>query len=140
MTAYEIIDFICDSVNPILFFVAIFLALAELTKRNFKASAVALSFLFASLGLVYGILFIDNKIKIWESFGSDYSTHTAFAIAVCVSISVIKKWNKWLLFVILLYALAMLYQRYHTILDIFSTSVIVAIPLVISRKFLKKLL
>ncbi|MCG7876966.1 MAG: hypothetical protein AB2669_17560 [Candidatus Thiodiazotropha endolucinida] len=135
MTEYEIIDAICDSVNPILFFTAVGVGIAVLVKKNYKKAGVVFGLLFGGLLLVYGTLFVDTKLKIWESFGGDYSTHTAFAIAACIAISAGKHWVKWLIGVFCLYVVAMLYQQYHSVLDIVTTTLVIGGPLILIRKY-----
>ena len=136
MTEYEIIDALCDSVNPILFFIAIGVGIENLVKKKFKNTAIVFGLLLVGLLLVYGMLFVDIKLKIWEFFGSDYSTHTAFAIATCIAISTGKPWFKWLFMVLLVYVIAMLYQDYHSAWDIVLTSVVIGGPLLLIRKYL----
>ena len=77
-------------------------------------------------------------IKLWGFFGADYSTHTAFALATGMAISAVRRWDKWLLLVFVLYAIAMRYQQYHTIFDIFSTSVVVGVPLLLAVRHVRK--
>ncbi|MCU7936728.1 MAG: hypothetical protein KZQ99_17955 [Candidatus Thiodiazotropha sp. (ex Dulcina madagascariensis)] len=133
MTEYEIIDAVCDSVNPILFLTAVGLVLKDLSKGVFIRARKTLVFLFAGLAFVYSLFFLDTRLNIWHSFGSDYSTHTAFAIAVSVAISVAVRSARWLIVVLFLYAMAMLYQAYHSILDIVTTSLVIGTPLMIAR-------
>jgi hypothetical protein len=139
MTEYEIIDAVCDSVSPILFFTAVGVGIATLHKKDYKKSGVIFGLLFGGLLFVYAILFLDVRIKIWESFGSDYSTHTAFVIATCIAISAGKRWAKWLLGVFFLYVLAMLYQQYHSLLDIVTTTLVIGGPLMLIRKYCRSL-
>ena len=134
MTEYEIIDAICDSVNPILFFVAIGVGVSWVSKSKFQDAKLVFGFLIGGLLMVYGIQFLDSKFSIWRFFGGDYSTHTAFAIAASVSISVGTQWAKWLALLVTIYAVAMLYQKYHSIFDIASTAVIIGTPLVLMKK------
>ena len=107
----------------------------ELVKKNYKKAEVVFGLLFGGLLLVYGMLFVDTKLKIWESFGGDYSTHTAFAIAACIAISAGKHWAKWLIGVFCLYVVAMLYQQYHSVLDIVTTTLVIGGPLILIRKY-----
>ena len=134
MTEHEIIDAICDSVNPILFFVAIGVGVSWVSKSKFQDAKLVFGFLIGGLLMVYGIQFLDSKFSIWRFFGGDYSTHTAFAIAASVSISVGTQWAKWLALLVTIYAVAMLHQKYHSIFDIASTAIIIGTPLVLIKK------
>ncbi|WP_020405458.1 hypothetical protein [Hahella ganghwensis] len=133
MSEYEIIDAICDKVNPLLFLIVSGLLVKDLYRRELVRASVRFGFLFSGLLLVYGFMLLDSKLGIWESFGGDYSTHTAFAIAVCVAISISIQWAKWVIGTLLLYAIAMLYQGYHSILDVVTTSIIIGLPLILFR-------
>lgn len=135
MTEYELIDAICDSVNPILLCTAVGVGIETLVKKNYKKAGVVFSLLIGGLLLVYGAMFVDTKLKIWESFGGDYSTHTAFAIAASIAISAGKHWAKWLIGVFCLYVVAMLYQQYHSVLDIVTTALVIGVPLILIRNF-----
>ncbi|OZG75178.1 hypothetical protein BTA51_01985 [Hahella sp. CCB-MM4] len=133
MSEYEIIDAICDKVNPLLFLLTTGLLINDLYSRTFPKARARIGFLLGGLVLVYGFLYLDNQFLIWASFGGDYSTHTAFAIAMGVSISITTRMTKWIIGALLLYSLVMLYQGYHSILDIVTTSIIVGLPLILVR-------
>lgn len=137
MTEYEIIDVICDSVNPILFFTALGIGGTNLFKRNFKSSVSVFGLLVGGLFLVYGMKYLDSRVRIWEYFGGDYSTHTAFAIAASVAISVGSSWGKLVFGIFVVYVIAMLYQEYHSVFDIVTTSVIIGTPLMLALNFFK---
>jgi hypothetical protein len=133
MTEYEVIDALCDSVNPTLFIMAIGVGIAAMTKKDYKKARVVFGLLIIGLLLVYVTLFVDTKLKIWQSFGGDYSTHTAFAIAACIAISAGRQWTQWLIGVFFLYVAAMLYQQYHSVLDIVTTTMVIGGPLFLIR-------
>ena len=133
MTAFEIIDAICDSINPLLFFLALGVVITRLIQKNYQTASTVFMLLLGGLLLAYGILFIDNRADLWKSFGSDYSTHTAFAIATSIAIIAGTRWGKWLAILFSLYVIAMLYQDYHSVLDIVTTSLVVGAPLLLIR-------
>lgn len=88
MLSYETLDTIADSINPALFVVALLLiGNALMTKRWRLASMQVLSML-AGLLVAYGLMFIDNRIKIWPAFGLDYSTHTAVAMVLVAFLTI----------------------------------------------------
>lgn len=140
MTTYEIIDALCDSINPILFFTSIGFLIKQLMKKKYKKAGLCFGFLLASLALVYGVLFIDAKFGLWSSFGSDYSTHTAFALAVCMTLSLCTNATKILIGVLVVYIALMLYQQYHSLLDIITTVVAIGAPLFVARIFVSRLI
>ncbi|HEY8941947.1 MAG TPA: hypothetical protein VIM59_17260 [Cellvibrio sp.] len=126
--SYETLDTIADSYIPVLLvlFVAGLAFKIYQSRANFRAAITHIGFLSGLLVMSYGLMFFDNAVHLWPALGLDYSTHTAVALslvfALCVSFP-----SQWKVFVIsiLLYALLMLYQRYHSILDIISTSVVI---------------
>ncbi len=69
-----------------------------------------------SLVIVYVILFADNRFDLWPRLGLDYSTHTAFAVAIITSLTVVSR--RWLLLLIPIlvgYAALMMYLGYHSL-------------------------
>src|SRR5690606_6806076 len=80
---------------------------------------------FVGLLLVsYGLMFLDNALGIWPAVGLDYSTHTAVALTLVLSLcGLARPFWKLLASSFVLYALLMLYQKYHTVPDILSTMV-----------------
>jgi hypothetical protein len=136
---YETIDSIADSYIPflaIVFFVGLAgRAVKRPTDRNFL---VRVFVFFAGLLLVsYGIMFLDNAIHVWHSLNLDYSTHTAVSLTLIMSICVLaRQFRRVVISSFVLYVLLMLYQKYHTVLDIASTMV----PLVFSALVLLRLL
>lgn len=80
------------------------------------------------LALAYGIMFIDNVYNIWSRWGLDYSTHTAVSLVLVTYLSLLVP--RWLLLWQLSffsYCGLMLYQKYHTVADILSTGVTLAV-------------
>lgn len=126
MTTYQIIDIICDSINPALVILIVSLVLYSFYKRRYTTGLIIFAELVLVLMLAYGIRGIDNSLHIWTSFNSDYSTHTAVCVAALFVLShAIGRVHYWIgLF--LGYAVLMVYQQYHTILDITSTTLVVA--------------
>jgi len=80
------------------------------------------------VGLIsaYAIMFTDQYFSLWPYFELDYSTHSAAALVLVVSLSVMKVSLRgtWLLS-LLCYFLLMLYQQYHSVADIISTVLVV---------------
>lgn len=138
MTNYEIIDAICDSVNPVLLIAAISSCLYLAIKKKERMEA-ALSFIILFLGLLgtYTILFIENQHNMWESLGHDYSTHTAFALSAVMSLIVSTKRIKLFSGIFIAYCIAMHYQRYHTLTDLISTAIVI-LPIAIAPLFIKR--
>lgn len=84
------------------------------------------------LGLVYGMLLIDNALQLWPSLGLDYSTHTALAIALVVPLwhcCEHKKLRGFWALSLLAYAGLMRYQQYHSWADMIATALYMAAAL-----------
>jgi len=140
VTEYQIIDAVCDSVNPILLAVSIGLLLSQAIKRQCKRAFVGFGFLVIGLGLVYGIQALDSKFLLWSAFGGDYSTHTAFAVAVSFSIAFSINKSLQIIGVLVIYMAAMLYQQYHSVFDMVSTLVTIGVPLLMLKCLLSEVL
>lgn len=129
MTTYEILDAIADSYNPLLFIGYVIFA-GVYWRRGDRLAAVKG---FAGILVAYALMFTDNALHIWASLGLDYSTHSAVALAL-VGFHLHKRpWSSpaamGLFTSLLLYYALMVYQQYHTVMDILTTAIIVG-PLV----------
>lgn len=140
MTEYQIVDAICDSVNPILLAVSLGLLLGQAIKRQRKRALVGFGFLIVGLSLVYGVQTLDSRFLLWDVFGGDYSTHTAFAVAVCLSIILSTNKIVPVVGVLVAYMVAMLYQQYHSFFDIATTLIALGVPLLILKLVFSEIL
>ena len=136
---FETLDSIADSYIPLLaivFFVGLVgRAVKSPTEREFMARVFV--FFLGLLLVSYGIMFLDNEIHIWPSLDLDYSTHTAVSLTLVMSICVLaRQFWKVVICSFVLYALLMLYQKYHTVLDIASTVVPIVLSALVFVKFL----
>jgi len=125
MFTYQQLDLIADSYIPTLIVVSMIVLAMDIFKLGFKRKFVELSSVIISILIVYFIMMFDNSFKVWPVFDLDYSTHTALSLVFVVYLS---SKNKALLVLSVLsfslYVLLMIYQNYHTIADIVSTSVV----------------
>jgi len=81
----------------------------------------------AALGLVYAVLGLDRAFGLWASVGLDYSTHTAFAVALATSLLVLDLRTAWVAVPLLVaYACLMLLLGYHKLLDVLTTAAVLA--------------
>ena len=124
----ETLDTIADSVNPGSY--ALRSSARGLTERRFAIKVPAWYFwarTLASVVVVYAVMYTDNRLGLWPRLGLDYSTHTAFAVAIITSLAVVS--FRWLFFLIpclIGYAGLMLYLGYHTMVDILTTALVIA--------------
>lgn len=124
MSVYEAIDFICDLVNPVMFFWSVFL-IGKLSVSDRQSGVKFGLFLIWNLAATYAIMYVDNRFSLFKSIGIDYSTHTAFAIAVAAVLLVITSKVLLVAGILFSYGIAMLYQQYHTVEDMLVTAAVV---------------
>ena len=123
--AFRGLDFIADSVDPLL---ALFALLAPAIHRARRSWVTILRYYASSavgLAIVYLVAAVDGRFGLWSSIGLDYSTHTAFAVSVATSAWV---WNRrWLwplLGILAAYAALTLFLGYHGIPDILTAAAV----------------
>jgi hypothetical protein len=135
----QLLDAIADSINPGLALLA--LLFPWIHREAFAAWRSRGAFwLGTALGLVvvYGIQFADNRLRLWPYFGLDYSTHTAFAVAMVTSIGTVSRRWLWPLTAILAaYAGLMMYLGYHSLVDILTAALAVAPPTALIHRLLR---
>lgn len=127
MLSYESLDAIADSVNPTIGVLAL---LAPWLRRKGARYALALNGLtLVAVAIAYALQAIDAQIRLWPSLGLDYSTHTAVFVAIASSLWQHGRWLRIAAVVLAVaYAALMLFQRYHSWLDITSTTLVMLIP------------
>jgi hypothetical protein len=124
MLSYEQLDNIADAYNPSLLIIYLIVVCFFFYKHK-KLSIVLFVQGFLGLLLTYTILYIDNTLALWPSAEMDYSTHSAFALALIFPLVLNKiKFNLGLIFSFCIYAALMLYQNYHSIMDIVSSTIV----------------
>lgn len=127
MPSYETLDTIADAVNPVLLIATLLLPALPVVRARIGTILWYVR-VVAALCIVYGLMALDVRFGLWAAFGSDYSTHTAFAVALA---ALWYRAGRTLFLVVagvvLLYCGLMLYQRYHTLLDLATTALIVGL-------------
>ncbi|WP_431687601.1 hypothetical protein [Hahella sp. NBU794] len=124
---YEILDAIADSYNPLLGLVTLMLLGYTLWRRRWAAAGRLSLTLFGGLAIAYTVRWVDHTLDIWPALGMDYSTHSAVAIVITLSlIAAAPRLRIPAMSGLLGYALLMLYQEYHSVADILSTALVIA--------------
>lgn len=120
---YEQLDFIADSYIPLLFIVTLIVILKGIADNGLNQMRGHILAIISSIVVVYGVMFLDIQFNIWSVFESDYSTHSALSLAF-VSYFLLKNKAQRIIAVTSLigYFVLMIYQQYHTITDVLSTS------------------
>lgn len=126
MSTYEILDAIADSYNPLLFVGYVIFSVIYWRRGDKGASIRG----FSGIVIAYCLMFIDSTLGLWKSLDLDYSTHTAVAVALIVfhvhkrSLSSAPAIS--FMASLLAYCALMVYQEYHSVLDIVSTALVIA--------------
>ncbi|MFC1749981.1 hypothetical protein ACFL2V_14370 [Pseudomonadota bacterium] len=130
MTTFEKLDAIADTYSPLLLLILLFYVVSAAYKKNWLELELLLFSSVLGLGVVYGLMFLDKAVIIWERIGLDYSTHTAFAVClVFVLAKITRRFTKSLIASLVLYVLLMLYQKYHTLADVVTTALVISVLL-----------
>lgn len=130
MLTYQQWALIADAYIPALALFTLILLWKKITQSGIKEAKASMLSLLLSVALIYLIMMLDNALAIWPIFGLDYSTHTALALVFVVfiarqtaTLSLIASLS------IAFYAALMIFQNYHTLLDILTTAACV-LPLI----------
>ena len=122
MTLTQGLDFIADSINPCLLVLAFSIPWVQTRRPPWRFWGCTL----LSLTVVYLIQWGDQRFQLWPSVGLDYSTHTAFAVAVIVSLGAWqRRWFFILAPVLLVYAALMIRLDYHSLADIVTATLVI---------------
>jgi hypothetical protein len=135
---YEQWDKIADFINPAL---AVITLLTPWVMRRPWRQAIGWNLTaVACVAVAYAMGYLDSRTGIWMSFGADYSTHTAVYTAFAFVLSKVSLAHR--LFAIglgLAYGALMLFQKYHTAVDILSTCTVLLALLLGSTWLIKRL-
>jgi len=136
---YEQLDAIADSYIPLLLIITLFSMTKDALKQEIRLTIGSVIALILSIVIVYGVMFADIALSIWPSFGADYSTHTALALVfVCYFLLKNMMYRILATLSLIAYFALMMYQQYHTLLDILSTTlVIMPVLLLLQRRCTK---
>ena len=131
MLTYEQWDAIADSYIPLLALLCLLDLVIHIKSRGLKTSIKILMATFVGVIFIYAMMFLDQALHIWPSFSVnsqvlDYSTHTALAWAFLVQLMFINKTACYVSITsTVLYGLLMLFQNYHSLADIVTTTLAV---------------
>lgn len=124
MLTYETLDAIADAVNPTLLIATLLLPAWPRPRAAVGGFLRWYACVAGILIVVYGIMALDTQLGIWHSIGADYSTHTAVALGLSLLWYAASRMAfAAICLVLLAYIGLMLYQRYHTLMDMFTTAV-----------------
>ena len=142
MLDYQTLDTLADTYTPLLALLCLGSLIFKGLKRDWQQLIPQGSLLILGLLVAYGLMFIDNRLAIWPAMELDYSTHTAVALALVISLMAqIKSLKFYWLGSLLAYGALMRYQEYHSIADMLSTALVNAVlllPLTLPLKLTKQ--
>lgn len=125
---FETLDTIADAYIPLLFIFTLAISTYSLWKNRDLLKPRVFSLIYISI-VVYGCRYLDEYFQLFKRFNWDYSTHTAASALLATLLCVlIPKYRFPLIFSLVGYFYLMLYQEYHTLIDI-GTTLILVLPL-----------
>jgi hypothetical protein len=125
MLSYEFLDRIADTINPVLALTTLAVPwVLPLRRRTHPMAFLAGAAL--AIAAVYGLQALDQATGLWPTLTLNYSTHTAFAAALVTSLGFLERRLLWLFVPVFLgYVALMLYQRYHSLSEIVTTTIVI---------------
>ncbi|MEC6825324.1 hypothetical protein VXS02_17990 [Photobacterium piscicola] len=131
--------FIADLYTPMIVIICVISMVKLEREQGMRSGLFSLSGVLLSTAFIYAVMFVDNTLEIWPAFNLDYSTHTAIALVfIGYFIVYTPKLRGVMVFSIVGYALLMIHQKYHTLSDIISTTIIV-MPVILLCQYKCKL-
>lgn len=125
MTTYEIVDSICDAVNPLLTVAVI--AYAFWPKARSIRNTLLLQML-VGVSVVYGLLFVERFWLHRAGYEAvDYSTHSAYALVFTLILMQLRSVRLYAIVVLAAYMVAMVLQGYHSIVEVVVTVLLVGV-------------
>lgn len=124
--SYEQLDVIADAYIPLLILISIGVVVLTFRQRTRQHAKNRMLVLALGVCQTYAVMVLDSVFSIWPQFGLDYSTHTSLALVFVVFLSCVnRKLFAVATFSMAFYVLLMLYQGYHSLLDVVTTSIVV---------------
>jgi hypothetical protein len=124
MLNYQTLDAIADAVNPAMGVLALAFPWVRPPLRAQRALLMDLLTLLA-VGIPYAVRAVDASFEVWGRLGLDYSTHTAVYVAIASALWQHGRVGRLLGVIVgVAYAALMLWQRYHSVLDIVTTALV----------------
>ncbi|MFL0801013.1 MAG: hypothetical protein K6L80_11220 [Agarilytica sp.] len=131
--SYHQLDIVADSYIPLLLLTSVLFVIRDAHSQGFSKALTHILILLSCITAAYSVMFFDLWLTLWPRVGMDYSTHTAVAWVFVVFLFKRTKTEKKINIIQSLvmvsmtaYLGLMCYQKYHTALDLITTSLVVA--------------
>lgn len=120
-----ILDLLADAIDPLLALFA--LAAPALWRRGRRQTIFYYLAGVLGMAVVYGVWALDGWLGLWARWGMDYSTHTAFAVSVAITLGSWRKEWRWALAAVVVgYAFLLRHLGYHDVPDMATSTVVAA--------------
>lgn len=124
MLSHQTLKIVADSVNPSLAVLVLALPFAR-WKGQLRIASAHIAVTLVTVMLTYLLRGVFNLESVWASWGLDFSTHGAICIVLVVALSSLEWKRVWIWAAIFVsYDALMIYQSYHSWVDIATTSVV----------------
>jgi len=125
MLSHAALKVVADSVNPSLGILVLGLPFFK-WHRERKRAWMHIGVTVFTVLLMYLVRAVFHLEAVWAGWGMDFSTHTAMCAMLVTALSSLRWGRFWIWAIVLLsYAALMVYQSYHTWMDIGTTAVCV---------------
>lgn len=126
-TSYLLLDTLADSVNPLLAFLAILIALRESRDSSRRGFAFTVATGLALAG-IYAVRFLNAAFSVSQQWGGRYSTHSAFATSVVISSAFWCLRRRYALLAVLgAYLILVVIMGYHSVTDVLISSAVACV-------------
>jgi hypothetical protein len=127
-SARQVLHLLADTLDPLLALLA--LLHPAMRPPLGDRRTVRLYFLTTALGLagIYAVAAVDALFSIWGRWGLDYSTHTAFAVSLAISIGLARpRWGWAVGIVILAHSTLIVALGFHGLADVVTSGLVAAL-------------
>ena len=127
MRSYDLAHGLADAIAPFLALLAILSAVIRPALGDRRAVRRYLAATVLGVIGVYLVALVDFALGLWSRVGLDYSTHTAFATTLAISIRRSRPSWAWALgAVLLLNAALILALGFHSVGDVITSTIVAA--------------
>jgi len=137
--SYETLDKLADAFIPLLAIIFLLATVIIFFRSPDDRKALGKTFIYGVFLIVisYGLMFLDKRFHLWHSAGLDYSTHTAVSLALIIPLCLLlKRYQTVFIISALAYTALMLYQKYHSMMDIVTTAAVISLCALLIHKWL----